>query len=103
MGAAGYVLKEASFDYFVETIRSANRGESFCSPQVAAPLFFAELAGDQIPESSVKLALREIQIVNTITEGLSNKETAQRLFIEVQTKPTETPIYVTICWWLTRA
>jgi len=87
VGAAGYVLKEASFDYLVETIRSANRGESFCSPQVAASLFsrVAELAGDQIPESSVKLTPREIQIVNTIAEGLSNKEIAQRLSIEVQT------------------
>jgi DNA-binding NarL/FixJ family response regulator len=87
VGAAGYVLKEASFDHLVETIRSANRGESFCSPQIAASLFFrvAELAGDQIPESSVKLTPREVQIVNTIAEGLSNKEIAQKLSIEVQT------------------
>ena len=87
VGAAGYVLKEASFEYLVETIRSANRGESFCSPQVAASLFsrVAELAGDQIPESSVKLTQREIQIVNIIAGGLSNKEIAQKLSIEVQT------------------
>ena len=87
MGAAGYILKEASFDYLVETIRSAHRGESFCSPQIAASLFsrVAELAGDRIPESAVKLTPREIQIVNTIAEGLSNKEIAQKLSIEVQT------------------
>lgn len=86
-GAAGYVLKEASFDYLVETIRLANRGESFCSPRMAASLFsrVAELAGEQIPRSSVTLTPREIQIVNTIAEGLSNKEIAQRLSIEVQT------------------
>jgi DNA-binding NarL/FixJ family response regulator len=87
VGAAGYVLKEASFDYLVETIRSANRGESFCSPQLASSLFsrVAELAGEQIPHSSIKLTPREIQIINTIAEGLSNKEIAQRLSIEVQT------------------
>jgi DNA-binding NarL/FixJ family response regulator len=28
-GAAGYVLKEASFEYLVESIRSVYRGESF--------------------------------------------------------------------------
>ncbi len=86
-GAAGYVLKEASFDYLVETIRSANRGESFCSPRMAASLFsrVAELAGDRIPQSSVKLTPREVEIINKIAEGLSNKEIAQRLSIEVQT------------------
>lgn len=86
-GAAGYVLKEVSFDYLVETIRSANRGESFCSPQVAASLFsrVAELAGERIPKSSIKLTPREIEIVNTIAEGLSNKEIGQRLSIETQT------------------
>jgi two-component system NarL family response regulator len=86
-GAVGYVLKEASFDYLVETIRSAQRGESFCSPRMAASLFsrVAELAGEQIPQSSVKLTQREVEIINKIAEGLSNKEIAQRLFIEAQT------------------
>ena len=86
-GAVGYVLKEASFDYLVEIIRSANRGESFCSPRVAASLFsrVAELAGERIPESSVKLTPREVEIINKIADGLSNKEIAQLLFVEVQT------------------
>ena len=86
-GAVGYVLKEASFDYLVETIRSAQRGESFCSPRMAASLFsrVAELAGERIPQSSVKLTPREVEIVNNIAEGLSNKEIAQQLSIEAQT------------------
>jgi len=89
-GAAGYVLKEASFDYLVETIRSVHRGESFCSPQMTASLFsrIAELANERIPkipESSVKLTSRELEVINLIAEGLPNKEIAQRLFIETQT------------------
>jgi two-component system NarL family response regulator len=86
-GAVGYVLKEASFDYLVDMIRSANRGESFCSPRIAASLFsrVAEHMGDRIPQSSVKLTPREVELVNQIAEGLSNKEIAQRLSIEVQT------------------
>ncbi len=35
-GASGYVLKGASSDYFVGSIRSVDRGESFCSPRMAA-------------------------------------------------------------------
>jgi DNA-binding NarL/FixJ family response regulator len=86
-GAAGYVLKEASFEYLVESIRSVQRGESFCSPRMAASLFsrIAELAGERIPESSVNLTMREIEIINKIADGLSNKEIAAQLYIEEQT------------------
>ncbi len=89
-GAAGYVLKEASFDYLVETIRSVHRGESFVSPQMAASLFsrIAELASERLPRilpSSVKLTGRELEIINEIAAGLSNKEIAQHLSIEAQT------------------
>ena len=86
-GAAGYVLKEASFDYLVESIRSVQRGESFCSPRMAASLFsrIAELAGERIPENSVKLTPREVEVINKIADGLSNKEIAEQLYIEEQT------------------
>jgi DNA-binding NarL/FixJ family response regulator len=89
-GAAGYALKETSFDHLVETIRSAHRGESLCSPQMAASLFsrIAELAGERIlsvPSSSVKLTPRELEIVNAVADGLANKEIAQQLSIETQT------------------
>jgi len=87
VGAVGYVLKEASFDYLVETIRSAKRGETFCSPRMAASLFsrIAELVGERIPQSSVKLTPREVEIINKVAEGLSNKEIAQQFSIEAQT------------------
>jgi DNA-binding NarL/FixJ family response regulator len=86
-GATGYILKEASFEYLVESIRSVYRGESFCSPRMAASLFsrVAELAGERIPESSVKLTPREVEIINKIADGLPNKEIARQLYIEEQT------------------
>ncbi len=88
-GAAGYVLKEDSFDHLVETIRSVHRGESFCSPQLTASLFsrIAELASHKTPknQTAVKLTIRELDVINLIAEGLSNKSIAQKLFIETQT------------------
>ena len=86
-GAVGYILKEASFDHLVDTIRSANRGESFCSPRMTGSLFsrIAELAGEQMPRDAIKLTPREVEIINKIAEGLSNKEIAKRLSVEVQT------------------
>ena len=89
-GAAGYVLKDASFDDLVDTIRTVHRGESFCSPRMTASLFsrIAELADNKlskISKSSIKLTGRELEIVNLIAEGLSNKEIAKGLFIQTQT------------------
>ncbi|PSB24750.1 response regulator transcription factor [Stenomitos frigidus] len=89
-GAAGYVLKEASFDYLVETIRAVHAGESFCSSRIANSLFsrIAEFADEQKVElslSSIKLTTRELEILNEIAQGLCNKDIAQRLGIEPQT------------------
>ena len=86
-GAAGYILKEASFESLVDSIRSVLRGESFCSPRMAASLFsrVAELAGERIPKNSVKLTPREIEVINKIAVGSSNKEIAGQLHIEEQT------------------
>ena len=89
-GATGYVLKESSFEHLVETIRSVHRNEAFCSPRMAASLFsrIAELTSEvktKIPLESVKLTSRELDVINLIAEGLSNKEIAQKLFIETQT------------------
>jgi DNA-binding NarL/FixJ family response regulator len=86
-GASGYVLKENSFEYLIKSIYSVQHGESFCSPRMAASLFsrVAELSGARIPESSVRLTSREVEIINKIAEGLSNKEIAAKLFIEEQT------------------
>ena len=89
-GAAGYVLKEVSFDHLVETIRAVFRGESSCSPQMTASLFsrVAELASEntaKIPTNAVKLTARELDVITLIAEGLPNKEIGKRLFIETQT------------------
>jgi DNA-binding NarL/FixJ family response regulator len=89
-GAKGYALKESSFDQLVETIRSVHRNETFCSPRVAASLFsrIAELKTEvktQLPSDSVKLTKRELDVINLIAEGLSNKEIAKQLYIETQT------------------
>jgi two-component system NarL family response regulator len=89
-GAAGYVLKEATIDYLVETIRAVHGGESFCSPRLAASLFsrIAELVSERQPAiapGAIKLTTREVEIIKEIAEGLSNQEIAQRLSIQPQT------------------
>jgi len=86
-GASGYMLKAQSFDTLVNTIRAAYRGESFCSPQMAKSLFsrVAELSGREVPDPDIQLTTRELEVINKVAMGMSNKEVATELFIEVQT------------------
>jgi DNA-binding NarL/FixJ family response regulator len=87
-GAAGYVPPDGTLDDLMNTIRSVARGELLCSPRIAATLFRALRV--QTPEVSVdRLALtltaREREIAPLLERGLSNKEIAAQLNIEVAT------------------
>ena len=87
-GAAGYVTREASLDELLNVVRSAAQGETLCSPTVVASLAgrLADLAerrhAEQGPDD---LTAREREVVGLIDEGLSNKQIARRLCIEVAT------------------
>jgi len=87
-GIAGYVPCEASIADVVATIESVTREEAFCSPRVAGALFrrIAALAGHaRPPEHLGLLSRREQEILTLVRSGLSNKEIAQKLSIEVAT------------------
>jgi DNA-binding NarL/FixJ family response regulator len=86
-GVAACVTREASFDELVATIERVGSGESLCSPQVAAVLLrrVATLAAARSDEPAASLTSREREILDRIAEGLSNKQIAQVLCIEVPT------------------
>jgi DNA-binding NarL/FixJ family response regulator len=86
-GVAACVTREASFDELVATIERVGSGESLCSPQVAAILLrrVAALAAERVGDPATSLTHRELEILELIDEGLSNKQIAQRLRIEMPT------------------
>jgi two-component system, NarL family, nitrate/nitrite response regulator NarL len=88
-GVCGYVTRSSGIEALVATIRSAARGEFACSPRVAAALGrrLEELASDARPatDGPASLTCREREIVDLIDRGMSNKEIAGRLFIQVST------------------
>lgn len=87
-GAAGYVTREASLDELFDVARRAVEGEALCSPRVVASLAarLADLAAQRSGRSAiVDLTAREREIVDLIATGLSNKQIAGQLCIEVPT------------------
>jgi DNA-binding NarL/FixJ family response regulator len=86
-GVSGFVTRNASRAELVATIRSTTRGEALCSPRVVARLLqrVAALAAERPGRQIDILTAREAEIVALIDEGLSNKEIAGRLHIEVPT------------------
>ena len=87
-GVAGYVTREASLEELVEVVESVSRGESLLAPRIGALLLrrVAEAAGrSRAPTGPGRLTPRELQVVGLIDEGLSNKQIAGRLSIELAT------------------
>jgi DNA-binding NarL/FixJ family response regulator len=84
-GAVGYLLKDAPSEKLAEAIRVAARGETFLQPSVAAKVVaeFARLTRKNEPSSSFRepLSEREIEILRLITNGASNREIAETLFL----------------------
>ncbi len=87
-GVAGYGTRDATLDQLVDVVESVASGEMVCSPRIAALLLqrvAAAGARDRNRHDDGRLTRRENQIVGLIDEGLSNKQIAQRLSIEVAT------------------
>ena len=87
-GVSGFVTREGSLDDLVATIESVALGETLCSPRMAAALLrrVRALAAEQrLGSAQAHLTSREFQIIGLIDHGLSNKEIAGQLSIELAT------------------
>jgi len=89
-GASGFIMKDASFDDFFATIRAVAGGGEVL-PAALTNTLFAQIARNLPVESrartleAVRLTNRERQVIDLLSEGLSNKEIALRLHIAVHT------------------
>jgi DNA-binding NarL/FixJ family response regulator len=89
-GGDGFILKSASAQDYVDTVKAVAKGQKVLPDKLTASLFTqivesALTSGKEIPESAIQLTKREKEIVDLISEGLSNKEIAARLHIATHT------------------
>jgi DNA-binding NarL/FixJ family response regulator len=89
-GVAGFIMKDATVEDLVSTIRSVAGGAHVLPPQMTSTLFSQiarEAATSGRPEvmEAVRMTPRERQVINLISEGLGNKQIASRLHIATHT------------------
>jgi len=94
-GVAGYVLPDGSLDDLIIAVESAVRGELYCPPRVAFTLLrrVGAIALGSVTASKEQAALspvheltgREREILQLVDQGMSNKQIARHLGIEVAT------------------
>ncbi len=89
-GANGFILKDASLDDFLITLRSVAEGSTILPRPLVDSLFsqiieYAVKEGKSKLKSSIKLTKREREVIELLGEGLSNKEIGQRIKISSYT------------------
>ncbi len=82
-GVDGYVRMDAEIGDLIKVIESVMRGELLCSPKVAASLYHSISALGT--NGSISLTSREMEVIDLMNRGLSNKEISLRLRIETCT------------------
>jgi DNA-binding NarL/FixJ family response regulator len=82
-GATGYLLKDAPREQLFSAIRSAARGESVLSPSVAT-----RVLGRMRAPAQEALSPRELEILQAVARGLSNKEIGRQLYVSEATVKT---------------
>ena len=82
-GATGYLLKEAPRAELVRAVEAAARGQAVLSPTVAT-----RLLGQVRKPAPALLSRRELEVLELIAQGSTNREAAKRLYISETTVKT---------------
>jgi DNA-binding NarL/FixJ family response regulator len=89
-GASGFILKDATLDDFITTIRSVAQGGKVLPPVLSASLFsqiieHAVAGGRENLNKAIRMTRREREVIALISDGLSNKEIGGRLHVATYT------------------
>jgi len=89
-GANGFILKDASLNDFLSTIRTVSRGATVLPPLLVDSLFsqivdYAMGNGRSKLLEAVRMTKREREVIGLLGTGLSNKEIAQKIHISMYT------------------
>lgn len=84
-GASGYILKDVASDDLAKAIRAVAEGQSYLDPLVARKLMDGMQAEAQAAHHTHNLTSREIEILNMLGAGMSNRAIAEKLWLSERT------------------
>ena len=89
-GANGFILKDASLNEFLITIRTVAEGSTVLPPLLVDSLFsqivdHAVREGKTKLKEAVRMTAREREVIVLLGEGLTNKEIAQKIHVSTYT------------------
>jgi two-component system response regulator DevR len=84
-GAAGYLLKEVRGTSLIDAVRQVAAGKSLLDPAVTGRLLTRLREGAPEDARLASLTDREREILGLITDGLTNKQIGERLFLAEKT------------------
>ena len=87
-GAKAYISKGCPADEMFDAIRSVMKGEPYLSNDVAQKLSLAGISGQQRDNGAAKLSTRELQVMLLITQGKSNQDISDTLYVSPKTIST---------------
>ena len=85
-GAAGYLLKQVRGVDLVDAVRRVAAGQSLLDPAVTATVLARMRSGDPHPADPLAaLTEQERRVLALITEGMTNREIGERLYLAEKT------------------
>lgn len=83
-GAHGYVLKGVSASELRAIVRNVAAGEAYVTPTLAAELLI-EFSRPRTRDSLATLTTRETEVLDLLSQGLTNREIGERLHLAEKT------------------
>ncbi len=85
IGAHGYVLKDSGSAELVHAIKTVMEGESYIQPDMIPMLNSKMVVRNKDKEKIKELTKREMEVLILVSEGMFNKEIADKLHISERT------------------
>jgi len=89
-GASGFVLKDEPPEQLISAVRTIAAGDALLSPTVTRRVIrrFATVRRQAPPPAVAELTPRELEVLRLISQGMSNAEIGEELFISDTTVKT---------------
>ena len=88
IGVNGYLLKNSSKEELLDAISRVAKGEQYFSSEVTMSLLNHQKSKDKKSDSQIDFTQREIEIIQHLADGLTNKEIGDKLYISHRTVDT---------------